>query len=543
MKTQNPFLPPILVGALTFGLVLALTWPASRRDLSLDDIVHLRDFPRENEGRGVWETLKLRHWQAVPEDGLWRPVPKLIWCAIGPLEDGRTREAWFVTGALAGLCAFFFAICLQPIVRPRWLLIFCATPFLHLLSADVLLPFVGQADLLAAAGVLGAWACWSRRGWKAATMGALLLLLAMFSKESAYPAVAAIPLAIWFGTRSRPTRFHLAGRALILGFIVLGLRLGAQLLVFGTVQAPIGAGGQIAVAGEQIVPVLELTDRYAFSLIFPLRAPQTDYSFLKQEYQVLKEAASPHGIMTFLALVAFVGWTLGWALRTARPNKKNLARWRGWRCSLGAMAWIIFFLLPFLGFVPLGAVWSGRFAFLSVFGWVALVLCQGFKADIVYLILICVWGVASLPSRAADWKDPIRLWTAEVARQPDHAFAWKNLGAHLDQKGRTEEALKDFRKATELWPQFAEAWLARGQAASRLDQIPEAEDALRRAAEMLKSKQACVELAKILARQKKFDEAEAALTVLLRSRGEDSEVQALLERIRADQQQSNKPAP
>ncbi|MFH0793600.1 MAG: tetratricopeptide repeat protein, partial [bacterium] len=199
--------------------------------------------------------------------------------------------------------------------------------------------------------------------------------------------------------------------------------------------------------------------------------------------------------------------------------------------------------LPYLGLIPLGAVWSGRFAFLSVFGWVALVLCQGFKADIVYLILICVWGAASLPNRAADWKDPIRLWTAEVSRQPDHAFAWKNLGAHLDQKGKTEQALECFRKATEYWPEFAEAWLARGQAASRADHIEEAEDALRRAAEMLKSKQACVELAKVLARQKKFEEAEAALRVWLRSHGEDSEVRRLLTRIEEDHKRRDESAP
>jgi len=540
IKPRAPLLPA-LVGFVTFALVLALTWPASRRDLSLDDIVHLRDYPRDNVGRGIWETLKLRHWQAVPEDGLWRPVPKLLWRAIGPIEDGQTRRAWLVTGALAGLCAFLFAICLQPIVRSRWLLVFCATPFLHLLSADVVLPFVGQADLLAAAGVLGAWVYWSRRGGVAAAMGAALLLLAMFSKESAYPAIAAIPVAIWFGPSSRPLRFRLARRAVVLGLVVLGIRLAAQFLVFGTLESPVGAGGQRILPGERSVSVIELTDRYAEALLFLGRAPQSDYSFLKQG----SHERSFLGAYVLAMFIILGTIALKLPLKGPPPAKKNLAKWKGWRNALGAAAWMILFLLPYLGMVPLGAVWAGRFAFLSLFGWIAFWICSThtYKMEPWYLIILSIWGAVWLPQRAFEWKDPIQLWSAEVARQPDHAFAWKNLGAHLDQSGRTEEALECFRKATTYWPEFAEAWLARGQAASRLDQIPEAEDALRRAAEMLKSKQACVELAKILARQKKFDEAQAALTVLLRSRGEDSEVRALLERIKSDQQQSNKLAP
>ncbi|MFH0794754.1 MAG: tetratricopeptide repeat protein, partial [bacterium] len=463
MSKRSVPLLPILLGFATFGVVLALTWPASVRDLSLDDIVHLRDYPRENQGRGVWQTLELKHWQSVPGDGLWRPVPKLLWRAIGPVEDGRTRVAWIVTGALAGLCVCLFAFWLEPIVRPRWLLVFCVTPFLHLLSADVILPFVGQADLLAAAGVLGAWACWARRGWAAGCAGAGFLALAMFSKESAYPAVLAIPVAIWFGASSSRLRLRMARRALVLGLIVLGARLGAQALIFGTLQAPVGAGGQRAIAGERAVSALELTDRYAVALIVPLHAPQTDYSFLKQK----SHESSSHGFWTFLTLAAFVGVAIGFPLRAARPNRKNMEKWKGWRSAMGAMVWAILFLLPYLGLIPLGAVWSGRFAFLSLFGWVAFLICYGFKTDVVYLALICLWGALCLPQGAADWKDPIRLWTAEVERQPDHAFAWKNLGAHLDQKGKTEQALECFRKATEYWPEFAEAWLARGQAASR----------------------------------------------------------------------------
>jgi Flp pilus assembly protein TadD len=55
-------------------------------------------------------------------------------------------------------------------------------------------------------------------------------------------------------------------------------------------------------------------------------------------------------------------------------------------------------------------------------------------------------------SRAALWRDPVRLWQDAVAKAPEKSRCWNNLGMAQLSAGRDPEALSAFREAVRLDP-------------------------------------------------------------------------------------------
>ncbi|MEI7634126.1 MAG: hypothetical protein WCK47_07575 [bacterium] len=501
---------PLTAGILGFFLVLSLTWPAGRRELSLDDLVHFQLNPAQNVSLSLWQIARLRHWQHDPADGTWRPVPKLLWTALWRVGDGRTLPFAFMTAVLAGVCAGLFGVCLMrgrgPSAPAPLVLLAAVAPLLNPLSADVILPFVGQAELLAAAGTLGAWICWRRPGIRSGMRfagGCLFLASAILSKEGAYPAAVVVPLAIWFGEGGRPMRRRLAARAFAAAFALIVLRLSLQTYVLGGFQPISGHGGGWFAPGERRVGFMEITGRYAAGFLFPA-IPQTDYSFLKQAGS--RAGAYPWiGALAFciaLALLAALLWR-------ARANRANARSLRARREAAAALLWMPLFLSPFLQIIPFGALWAGRFAFIPLFGFVWLIFVAGTAAaapgspasgkdgtpwakartaaaymPVVYLVLISVFGAAMISMRSRDFVSPLALWESEVRRQPDHGMAWQNLSVYLYRQGRLADAYVASKRSTELLPTIEHHWVTRGQLARDLGLRDDAAQSFARAREI-----------------------------------------------------------
>lgn len=574
-----------MAGAL---LVLALTAPAAQREPALDDIAHLRIFPAANAGLSWLEVLRLPHWQHIPGEIHWRPLPKLLWRWVGIGPQGGTRHLWLLTGALAGLCAGIFATGLREITRgwksarvrargrasvkppladlfhftpapphPRTLTLAfaCLMPLLNPLSADVLLPLVGQMDLLATAGVLGAWVCWQRGGGLWAAAGLLCLMVGLFSKESAYPAVFALPLALWLGAGSRPIRRRRAAVASALGVLALATRLGLQLALFGRVLSGTDAGQPVA--EERAFGALEALGRHAAALLAPT-VPQSDYSFLKQP------GGTP-GLFPALGFLAASLWlaALVWVLRPRRtPTVESrkpifhgvprgargapVSSLRARRLVAAGLLWIALFLVPYLHIAPLAALWAGRFLFLPLWGAALVALGLSRALPGAWRLLPLVWlggvtlaGVVALPRRAQDWASERTLWEAEIERRPEHALAWFNLATVLQRQGEVTTALAAARRACALWPSYGEAWLGRAQIAAALGRDGEAGEAFARAEQFVPHlPRLQIERAKFDAAHGRLAEAAARLEALLARDPANAEAQRVLDQVRSDLRRS-----
>jgi len=87
-------------------------------------------------------------------------------------------------------------------------------------------------------------------------------------------------------------------------------------------------------------------------------------------------------------------------------------------------------------------------------------------------------------SRNGDYRDSLSIWADTAQRVPDSPRARNNHGAMLLERGRTDEAVAEFRAALELSPTHAQAWHNLGNVDSTRGRFAEAIGFYRRALEL-----------------------------------------------------------
>lgn len=73
------------------------------------------------------------------------------------------------------------------------------------------------------------------------------------------------------------------------------------------------------------------------------------------------------------------------------------------------------------------------------------------------------------------WTDDVALWEDVVAKAPDNARAHNNLGRALAVNGRDFEAILEFKKAINILPNYALAYMNMAVSYGRLEMVTEAE--------------------------------------------------------------------
>ena len=76
---------------------------------------------------------------------------------------------------------------------------------------------------------------------------------------------------------------------------------------------------------------------------------------------------------------------------------------------------------------------------------------KAFLRTATYGFLFLVLGVLSW-RQCRDYRDIETLWRTTIARNPDCWMAYSNLGSLMSARGNANDAISDFRKALELWP-------------------------------------------------------------------------------------------
>jgi hypothetical protein len=197
--------------------------------------------------------------------------------------------------------------------------------------------------------------------------------------------------------------------------------------------------------------------------------------------------------------VAILALALFWAWKKAR---RDLAHKDAVNVELALIIGTLLLVLPLLLTLDLNALnpgdfLHGRYTYLSSAGLMLLVatvwhLAGKMRVPLLFAsgVLAVVFAVLSV-SQEKQWKDDLTVFTVAHQLEPHNAPVAKNLAdAHvqaalqLADDGRCNEAMPVFEQVSQEYPQDWYAWAGLGDCFVQVNNLPKAEESLRRAAEL-----------------------------------------------------------
>jgi tetratricopeptide (TPR) repeat protein len=185
--------------------------------------------------------------------------------------------------------------------------------------------------------------------------------------------------------------------------------------------------------------------------------------------------------------------------------------------------WYLGMLVPVIGIVQVGdQAYADRYTYLPQIGlciagtWMAADWAGEWRVRRIALggvaaVVLCGLTIAAW-RQTTYWRDSEALWTHTLENTRDNWAAHNDLGTVLYQKGRTADAIAEFRKAVAIFPGDAEA---HNNLANALVGEGAPEEAIAEYREALKIKPACpeaqVNLADVLLREGEVDDARVHL--------------------------------
>jgi tetratricopeptide (TPR) repeat protein len=106
------------------------------------------------------------------------------------------------------------------------------------------------------------------------------------------------------------------------------------------------------------------------------------------------------------------------------------------------------------------------------------------KVTAFVLAVIIILLTATAYARNGVWENGVCLWTDVVNKSPDKARPYNNLGKAFNEKGRTDEAIENYKKALSLSPGFAEAQFNLGNSYKDIGDMINAEKAWKKTLEI-----------------------------------------------------------
>ncbi len=446
--------------------------------------------------RGDWaEIFSTDYWGGVggSETSLYRPVTILSF-ALERGRDGRVElsRSHLLNVLLSALAAVALMVLARRIGLGPWASFLAGGLFaLHPLHVSVVAGLVGRAEILAALFTLVALVLQSRAGeWtipgaRASSPGplasrlsswgaALSVFCALCSKEVAL--AAPILLGAQEVLFRRPPAGQRRGRFLVeraaalapsaLAVAIYALLRVRALGVFPGLQRPrLSENVLVGLDGApRLFTALGIAGRYFRLLVFP-HPLSADYSG-----NVIGAEKS------LLAPLPLLG--LAWlAVLAALASAPLLARSLRTRASFAALL----FLLPYLSvgnlLVLVGIGFAERLAYVPSAGFCllcALLLAGTFALDdpsklrarrvaggaIALGILALGFWQTRIVTR--DWRSVETVFAAAARSTPASPRAQFTLGKIWLDRGRTDDALRQFQKTVDLWPDFSAAWYEKG---------------------------------------------------------------------------------
>lgn len=197
--------------------------------------------------------------------------------------------------------------------------------------------------------------------------------------------------------------------------------------------------------------------------------------------------------------VAILAGALLWAWRKAQ---RDLPRQEAANVGYALMIGTLLLVLPILLTLDLNALnpgdfLHGRYTYLPSAGLMLLVATGWHLAGKMRVPLLCAVGLLAVVfavlviSQEKQWKDDLTVFTVAQQLAPRNAPVAHNLAnAHvqaalqLADDGRCSEAMPVFEQVSQEYPQDWYAWAGLGDCFAQVNNLPKAEESLRRAAEL-----------------------------------------------------------
>ncbi len=251
-----------------------------------------------------------------------------------------------------------------------------------------------------------------------------------------------------------------------------GLGIGAGLFTAWVERNFVGAHGtafQLSILQRCLIAARDFWF-YLFKLLWPVKL-----TFIYPRWQISGaiwwQYLFPLTLILLLALI--------WRLR-----KKN-------RGPLAAVLVFLGLLFPALGFINvypfIYSFVADHFQYLACVGPLTLFaagmtmaldsIAPGkvlLRPTISFFLLLTLGALSWRQCR--DYRDIETLWRTTIARNPDCWMAYSNLGSFLSAHGDANEAIADFRKALEIWPNQSKDHNNLGKALVQKGRIAEAMD-------------------------------------------------------------------
>lgn len=432
----EPLTPAPLNGrlvALVFVAAVAVYLPTARYGFVEDDRAVVAANPRAHSIPEALRAFDQPYWG----DEFYRPLTVLSFAVDWTVSGGRPgwlhlmNALWH--GVVSALVVLLLAHALSPAAALAGGLVFA----LHPVHTEAVAGLVGRAELLAAAGMLGAVLCSRRRRWAAAVACAAV---AMLSKEHGVITGVLIVLDRWLqrrpGQPPYPRPFYVA-----LG-IVTALFLGAWYVIGRRATGDVASVFIGAGTGQRLDIALPGVARAARLLVWPVNLSADYGPRVTPAYLAFSLAA-----LAGAAIVAATLWG-GWRIRRTAPTL-TFAAWAG------AAAYLPTSNLLF----PSGIVLAERALYVPVLLSAA---AAGYAVDwarsrwrpqrvgLVAGAVLCVLAGMTL-TRSPVWRDNRTFLLTLLADHPESYWGHWSAAAVLAGIGDSGAARREYARADSLF--------------------------------------------------------------------------------------------
>jgi len=134
--------------------------------------------------------------------------------------------------------------------------------------------------------------------------------------------------------------------------------------------------------------------------------------------------------------------------------------------------WFFITLFPVYNIIPIYNPFAERFLYIPLIGY-CLLVAMAFNtlmnkrlsetvpvkvlSSVAIIALLSFYAMITI-ARNLDWKDSLTLWSKTVITSPDSSIAHGSLGRAYQDLGRLEEAIREYKKAIEIFPNNYKAY-------------------------------------------------------------------------------------
>lgn len=420
------------VVALVFATAVAVYLPTARYGFVEDDRAVVAANPRAHSVPAALRAFGQPYWG----NEFYRPLTVLSFAADWTVSGGRAGWLHLMNAFWHGVAAVLVLLLLARGLSPAAALAGALIFVLHPVHTEAVAGLVGRAELLAAAGMLGAVVCARRRRWAASVACAVA---AMLSKEHGVITGVLIVLDRWLQRPDEPPyprAFYVALGVVTAGFLAAWYVIGRR--ATGDVASVfLGAG-----TAERLDIALPAVARAAGLLVWPFNL-SADYSpRVIPAYHAFSLAALGGAVIVAAPLAG------GWWIRRTAPTL-TFAAWTA------AAAYLPTSNLLF----PSGIVLAERALYIpallvaTMVGYAVSWALGRWRPQRVGLVTAAVLAVLAgrTLTREPVWRDNRTFLLTLLAEHPESYWGHWSAAAVLAGLGDTTSARHEYARADSLF--------------------------------------------------------------------------------------------